>query len=132
MTDTAGNVSQFVWYAPYGEALVDEQTAHYANLLKFSGKELDENTDLYDHVARNCNPITAIWYGIDELFENYPENGPYGYCWGNPVRFVDLDGRVRCTNGVLDVQGWDSNVQSLVQQRLLFKVFIYGEIQMEI
>ena len=62
-------------------------------MLKFSGKELDEITGLYDHGARNRNPITAVWYGIDELFEKYPENGPYGYCGGNPVKFVDLDGR---------------------------------------
>ena len=26
LTDTAGNVSQFVWYTPYGESLVDEHT----------------------------------------------------------------------------------------------------------
>ena len=54
---------------------------------------MDEITGLYDHGARNRNPITAVWYGIDELFEKYPENGPYGYCGGNPVKFVDLDGR---------------------------------------
>ena len=54
---------------------------------------MDEITGLYDHGARNRNPITAVWYGIDELFEKYPENGPYGYCGGDPVKFVDLDGR---------------------------------------
>ena len=94
-TDTAGNVSQFVWYAPYGEALVDEHTTTYENPFKFSGKELDDITGLYDHGARNRNPITAVWYGIDELFEKYPENGPYGYCGGNPIKFVDMDGRDR-------------------------------------
>ena len=95
LTDTAGNVSQFVWYAPYGEALVDEHTTTYENPFKFSGKELDDITGLYDHGARNRNPITAVWYGIDELFEKYPENGPYGYCGGNPVRYFDPDGRDR-------------------------------------
>ena len=98
LTDTVGNVSQFVWYAPYGEALVDEHTTTYENPFKFSGKELDDITGLYDHGARNRNPITAVWYGIDELFEKYPENGPYGYCGGNPVKFVDLDGRDMCIN----------------------------------
>ena len=92
-TVTAGNVSQFVWYAPYGEALVDEHTTTYENPFKFSGKELDDITGLYDHGARNRNPITAVWYGIDELFENDPDKSPYHYCGGNPVRFVDLDGR---------------------------------------
>ena len=86
-------MSQFVWYAPYGEALVDEHTTTYENPFKFSGKELDDITGLYDHGARNRNPITAVWYGIDELFEKYPENGPYNYCGGNPVKLVDLDGK---------------------------------------
>ena len=92
LTDTAGNVSQFVWYAPYGEALVDEHTTTYENPFKFSGKELDDITGLYDHGARNRNPITAVWYGIDELFEKYPENGPYVYCAENPVKYFDIDG----------------------------------------
>ncbi len=92
-TDTAGNVSQFVWYAPYGEALIDEHTTTYENPFKFSGKELDDITGLYDHGARNRNPITAVWYGVDELFEKFPESGPYGYCGGNPVKYFDPDGR---------------------------------------
>ena len=36
-----------------------------------------------------------MWYGIDELFEKSPENGPYGYCGGNPVKYFDPDGRDR-------------------------------------
>ncbi|MBO4334001.1 MAG: hypothetical protein J5875_12685, partial [Paludibacteraceae bacterium] len=98
--------------------LVDEHTTTYENPFKFSGKELDDITGLYDHGARNRNPITAVWYGIDELFENDPDKSPYHYCGGNPVRFVDLDGRVRCTNGMLDVQDWNNDVRELVQQRL--------------
>ena len=98
LTDTAGNVCQFVWYAPYGESLVDEHTTTYENPFKFSGKELDDITGLYDHGARNRNPITAVWYGIDGLCEKYSENGPYSYCGGNPVKFVDLDGRDMCIN----------------------------------
>ena len=75
--------------------MVDEHTTTYENPFKFSGKELDDITGLYDHGARNRNPITAVWYGIDELFEKYPENGPYGYCGGNPVKYFDPDGRDR-------------------------------------
>ena len=56
---------------------------------------MDDITGLYDHGARNRNPITAVWYGIDELFEKSPENGPYGYCGGNPVKYFDPDGRER-------------------------------------
>ena len=93
LTDTAGNVSQFVWYAPYGEALVDEHTTTYENPFKFSGKELDDITGLYDHGARSRNPVTTLWYGVDPLFDKNPEYGPYIYCVANPVVFVDPDGR---------------------------------------
>ena len=86
--------------------MVDEHTTTYENPFKFSGKELDDITGLYDHGARNRNPITAVWYGIDELFEKYPENGPYGYCGGNPVRFVDPDGR-----DLYEVEGETGNIK---------------------
>ena len=87
------NISQFVWYAPYGEALIDEHVGSYENPYKFSGKELDENTGLYDHGARHREPSSGVWYGVDALFEKYSEISPYSYCGGNPVRFVDMDGR---------------------------------------
>ncbi len=93
LTDSVGNISQFVWYASYGEALIDEHVGSYENPYKFSGKELDENTGLYDHGARHREPASGVWYGVDALFEKYPEFSPYSYCGGNPVRFVDMDGR---------------------------------------
>ena len=92
LTDSIGNISQFVWYAPYGEALVDEHAGSYENPYKFSGKELDENTGLYDHGARHREPSSGVWYGVDALFEKYPGVSSYSYCGGNPVRFVDMDG----------------------------------------
>ncbi len=114
LTDTVGNVSQFVWYAPYGEALVDEHTTTYENPFKFSGKELDDITGLYDHGARNRNPITAVWYGIDELFENDPDKSPFHYCGGNPVRFVDPDGREIEKNSL---QEWKQNVEAIENRK---------------
>ena len=93
LTDTLGNVSQFVWYAPYGESLVDEHTTTYENPFKFSGKELDDITGLYDHGARSRNPISTLWYGVDPRYEEFPEMSPFAYCHGNPVRLVDPDGR---------------------------------------
>ena len=98
LTDTAGNVSQFVCYTPYGEAIVDEHLTSYENPFKFSGKELDDITGLYDHGARSRNPISTLWYGVDKLFEKYPEMGPYVYCAGNPIKLVDLDGNAPWDN----------------------------------
>ena len=93
LSDTVGNVSQFVWYAPYGEALVDEHTTTYENPFKFSGKELDDITGLYDHGDRSRNPISTLWYGVDILWEKHPEYSPFIYCEGNPVKLIDPDGK---------------------------------------
>ncbi|MBP3717626.1 MAG: hypothetical protein J6I79_09045 [Paludibacteraceae bacterium] len=93
LTDTAGNVSQFVCYTPYGEAIVDEHLTTYENPFKFSGKELDDITGLYDHGARSRNPISTLWYGVDILWEKHPEYSPFIYCAGNPVKLIDPDGR---------------------------------------
>ena len=91
--DDNGNASQFVCYTPYGEAIVDEHLTTYENPFKFSGKELDDITGLYDHGARSRNPISTLWYGVDPLFEKYPDFSPYNYCAGNPIKLVDPDGR---------------------------------------
>ena len=34
-----------------------------------------------------------LWFGTDPLQHKYPEVSPYVYCNGNPVRYVDPDGR---------------------------------------
>ena len=92
LTDTAGNVSQFVCYTPYGEAIVDEHLTTYENPFKFSGKELDEITGLYDHGARSRNPISTLWYGVDALWERNYGTSPYIYCAGRPLNYIDPSG----------------------------------------
>ncbi|MBP5317813.1 MAG: RHS repeat-associated core domain-containing protein, partial [Paludibacteraceae bacterium] len=103
LTDHDGNVSQFVCYTPYGETLVDEHltgvdsTLHngtYRTRYLFNGKELDNETNLYYYGARYFEPKEILWYGCDPLREKYPFTSSYVYCNGNPVKFVDPDGRV--------------------------------------
>ncbi len=119
LTDSVGNISQFVWYAPYGEALIDEHVGSYENPYKFSGKELDENTGLYDHGARHREPSSGVWYGVDALFEKYPSCSPYAYCMGNPIRIVDPNGKVCCdADGNVIISYDQQEVGSLLQQRL--------------
>ena len=80
-------------YLPYGELLVDEHTSSEEMPYKFNGKELDQETGLYYYGARYMNPVTILWYGVDALAEKYPSIGGYVYCVGNPIKFVDLDGK---------------------------------------
>ena len=60
---------------------------------KFNGKERDDETGYYYYGARYYDPTTTLWFGVDPLAHKYPMNSPYVYCNGNPIRYVDPDGR---------------------------------------
>ena len=50
ITDGNGNITQYDAYLPYGELLVDEHSSSEEMPYKFNGKELDEETGLYEPV----------------------------------------------------------------------------------
>ena len=60
---------------------------------RFNGKELDTETGLYYYGARYYNPVTTLWLGVDPLSSKKPNVSPYLYCLGNPINFIDPDGR---------------------------------------
>ena len=93
ITDKDGNITQYDAYLPYGELLVDEHSSSEEMPYKFNGKEFDEETGLYYYGARYMNPVASVWYGVDPLTEKYPNVSGYVYCYDNPVRMVDPDGR---------------------------------------
>ena len=93
ITDQKANVTQYDAYLPYGELLVDEHSSSTEMPYKFNGKELDEETGLYYYGARYMNPVTSMWYGVDQLAEKYVMSGSYVYCLGNPVKLFDPDGK---------------------------------------
>lgn len=90
ITDLNGDIAQYTAYTPYGEMFRE-----YNNVtpFRFNGKELDTETGLYYYGARYYNPATALWLGVDPLASKYPGVSPYVYCVGNPVKYVDPDGR---------------------------------------
>ena len=93
ITDKDANIIQFDAYLPYGELLVDEHSSSEDMPYKFNGKELDEETGLYYYGARYMDPVTSLWYGIDPLTEKYASVSGYVYCIGNPIKFIDPDGK---------------------------------------
>ena len=93
VTDAEGNITQHVAYIPYGEVFVEERNGVWNTPYLFNAKELDEETGLYYYGARYLNPKDTRWISVDPLFEKYVGMSPYGYCAGNPVRLVDVDGR---------------------------------------
>ena len=92
ITDDKGNITQYTAYLPYGELLVDEHSSSENLPYKFNGKELDEATGLYYYGARYLQPVASVWYGVDPLMEDYPQNSPYTYCMDNPVKLIDFKG----------------------------------------
>ncbi len=90
ITDRSGDVAQYAAYTPYGSLFREYRSVQP---YKFNGKELDQETGYYYYGARYYDPITALWLGTDPLKHKYPDIGAYVYCAGNPVKYVDLDGR---------------------------------------
>ena len=76
---------------PWGDASTNQGFQPY----KYNGKELDRmhGLDWYDYGARRYDPAFCLFTQIDPLCEDTPHLNPYAYCAGNPVRYVDPDGR---------------------------------------
>ncbi|MFL9839297.1 RHS repeat-associated core domain-containing protein, partial [Flavobacterium sp. ST-75] len=78
-------------YMPFGEMLVDEHINSFNTPFKFNGKEYDEETGNYYYSARYYDPKWSIFISVDPQAEQTMSS--YGYCYNNPVKFVDPDGR---------------------------------------
>ena len=92
VTDIDGEITQHVAYIPYGEIFVEQRNGSWNTPYLFNAKELDEETGLYYYGARYLDPTHAAWLSVDPMFEKYVGMTPYGYCAGNPVGLVDVDG----------------------------------------
>lgn len=106
ITDGQGLPVQYIMYAPYGESLLNQQAGTYDERYKFTGKERDVETGFDYFGARYYWPV-GIWTSVDPLVDNFIDKTPYLYCEGNPIRFVDPDGRL--PDAIWDVAwiAWD-------------------------
>ena len=90
----AWNVQRNGYYA-YGGPYGDWNTNADVQPLKFLGKEWDHQhgLDLYDFGARLYDPAVGRWTTMDPLCEKYYSVSPYAYCFNNPAKFIDPDGK---------------------------------------
>ena len=89
------SLSQTTYYYPYGGVFGDLGSYPESQPYKYNGKEFDRmhGLDWYDYGARQYDPAIARFTSMDPLAEKYYHISPYAYCAGNPVNYVDPDGR---------------------------------------
>ena len=90
-----GTVEQQNDYYAYGGPWGDTSTNQGLQPFKYNGKELDRIHALnwYDYGARWYDPAMYLFTSRDPMCEKYYHISPYAYCGGNPVNYVDPDGR---------------------------------------
>ena len=112
ITNLDGEVVQHIEYVPFGEVFIEERNNVWNTPYLFNAKEFDEETGMYYYGARYYEPRLAIWISVDPISnfdptndENYIDGehnlgvynnfnlNPYGYCYLNPVKLVDPNGK---------------------------------------
>ena len=93
ITNLDGEVVQHIEYVPFGEVFIEERNNVWNTPYLFNAKEFDEETGLYYYGARYYDPRISIWISTDQLQETTPNCTSYLYCMGNPIIFIDIDGR---------------------------------------
>ena len=88
-----GAVQQMNHYFPYGDLFPNTSNGNNGNRYKYTGKESGDEIGLYDFSARFLHIHFGRFTTIDPLAEKYPGISPYAYCNGNPVNYVDPDGK---------------------------------------
>ena len=92
---------QYIHYLPYGEILANQRASGYDERFKFTTKELDAESGYYYFGARYLMSELGYFLSTDPLTDKTPEISSYLYCNGNPIRFVDPDGRITIAASVI-------------------------------
>ena len=79
-------------YYPFGKRIEEVGQPLASNRYLFNGKEWQAvgGVNLLDYGARMYDPNLGRWFCQDPEYQSI---NPYAYCYNNPVRFIDPDGR---------------------------------------
>jgi len=94
-TATNRTVLELNDYTPWGSSRVSERATGYTNDYLFTGKELDEETNLYYYGARYYDPLIGRFTSIDPWGGDItdPQSlNKYAYARNNPLKYNDPTG----------------------------------------
>jgi RHS repeat-associated protein len=124
VANASGTVQQINHYYPYGMTF-DDSTEPTKQPYKYGGKEFDKERSLNwsDFEARQYMNDVPMFTTMDPLAEKYYSYSPYAYCAGNPVRFIDPDGKKIVIGSwwgrfmaFLGVNNYEAKVQQQIEQ----------------
>ena len=95
-TDTAGKQISLLDYYPYGNTRLEEKAGAYTNDYKYTGKELDEESNLYYYGARYYNATIGRFISQDPWGGDItdPQSfNKYSYVRNNPLKYTDPTGK---------------------------------------
>ncbi len=98
-----GNIMEKMTYTPMGMKWKETGSGGPSagptlatNRYRYNGKEEQElaaGLPYTDYGARLFDPDHCTWLSPDPLSDKYPGVYPYAFCAGDPVNYVDPDGR---------------------------------------
>ena len=94
ITNLDGEVAQHIEYVPFGEVFIEERNNMWNTPYLFNAKEFDEETGMYYYGARYYEPRLSLWMNCDPMEENLPSSSTYSYAANNPIRFIDMEGKI--------------------------------------
>ncbi len=110
--DQNGTVEETNHYYPFGGVFANSTSVQP---YKYNGKELDTKKGLswYDYGARHYDAAVGRFATVDPMAEKLYGWAPYAYCYDNPIKHVDKDGKIGET--VWDVFSLIMGVESFTE-----------------
>jgi len=125
-TNNYGNTIERTEYYPYGKVSSSGVTQDIGNKYKYTGKELDSETNLSYYGARYYNQDIGKFMSVDPYVSLLDEivkklkdpqslNG-YAYALSNPVRYIDPLGLYNIETGVIEKGDTKDSITQLINK----------------